>query len=225
MAHTVSRSARGFDVRLLIAWTSGLFTRLTAAMAPPACLSKASGVRIVHLGSEDGAPADLAAAGAALALLAVTSPRAVARLRRDVPRVALTTLHGLAGGYSYGTGWVLLDVEYLRTHQPGCVAALLVHEATHARIRRMGAITLRGRAERVERRCVREQAAFAETLPVGVGVCDQCAAAIARGTAGGWWAPDREGERRAAGARELGAPRWLVERVRRFGRWMARGAT
>lgn len=221
----MSIHARGLDVRLMIAWAGGLLTRLAAAMSPQGCLSEAGGIPLVHLGSEDDAPGDLAAAAAGVGLLGATAPRTFARLRQDVPRVAVTTLGDLAGGYAYGSGWVLLDVQFLRTHRPGCVAALLVHEATHARIRRMGVTSLRGRAERIERRCLREQASFAARLPLEVGVCERCVAVMTLGTAEAWWNPEREGERRAVAAQDLGAPRWLVERVRRFGRWMARGAT
>ena len=63
---------------------------------------------------------------------------------------------------------------------PEMIASVIVHEATHARLFRMGIGYEEGRRARVEQVCLRRELAFAAKLPDRAKVGLQRAEAIAR---------------------------------------------
>lgn len=106
----------------------------------------------------------------ALRLINVYDARRFRRVLRNTPFVVNHVIRDGAPA-SYHPGWTacVLDYEQLRGIEPaefrrGCVAALIVHEATHGVIDRHG-IAYQGEERlRIERVCMNEQNRFASRL-------------------------------------------------------------
>lgn len=92
------------------------------------------------------------------------------------------------------------------------LASVLVHESVHLRISALGVKYEPKKRERIERRCVREQARFLRATPGdGAAMANEAEAALGLK----WWSP----EQRQADLQELldehRLPRWLSTIVRR----------
>jgi hypothetical protein len=144
--------------------------------------------------------APLARIREALELIRTRTPRRYRRIRRDVRRLVIIA----AGGAEYWPrvdGMALTRAE-LTNHSTEEVAFTIVHEATHARLWRMGIPYARALRDRIERLCVREEVVFAQTLPDA----DRWIAEIQRPLATPWWTDDAIRERRSSAWRELLRP-------------------
>jgi hypothetical protein len=109
----------------------------------------------------------------ALRLIAIHDPRRFAKLTRDVRRIWV--------GATYNRGeWLsklrmcVLRFEYVVSPDtsPARLALILVHEATHARLDRLGCTYAEKDRAEVERICVRAEIALAERLPDGAPLAE-----------------------------------------------------
>ncbi len=102
----------------------------------------------------------------AFSLLAAHDSTRWARIRRDVRRVAVfRPPKGGVGEYSPIISTVIVDPQYVASRPPESLALLMVHEATHARLRYAGHYYLPSIQRRHERICVKQEMAFAQRLP------------------------------------------------------------
>jgi hypothetical protein len=86
------------------------------------------------------------------------------RMMSDVRRILIVGIERSAGEYWEDTRSVLLDAANCSRQTPEAVAMIIVHEATHARLWRMGVGRFPDRS-RIERICVNAEIAFARKLP------------------------------------------------------------
>ncbi len=97
------------------------------------------------------------------------------------------------------------------------LARYIVHEATHARLKRQG-IRLRGvGVARVERRCVEEEIAFLERFPKkSEAEWTQWVASKRDSLKGEWWSPMKQRRRMLAALEREGKLKWFTRLVRLF---------
>jgi hypothetical protein len=153
---------------------------------------------------------------AAIDLVGQVSPRRLRRLRLEETRIFIGEFLG-AAGYWYGWPKAITFHHAVLIEQPVVwIASALIHEGTHARLRRVGIHSTSFNRARIERRCVREEIAFLRNLP------QEYAADAARFEAWSLAAltaayPWYEPEQRRAKMREAlaadGAPGWLRRMV------------
>jgi hypothetical protein len=129
-----------------------------------------SGPRVDHKGvtlavgyKEEHADAFFSKCGAALNLIESVDPRRFNRLRRDL---AVLFLSGGGGPYyEEAINAFIVDLTTFRAVSVERLASMIVHEATHARIRHAGNRTYARHKERHERICVRAEIDFVKRLP------------------------------------------------------------
>lgn len=105
---------------------------------------------------------------AALALCKDLQPRVLRHLRAYVARIVVAEGRGPYAFFVPGSRSCYLSSELICSYPTPNVAVTLVHEATHARIHDRGILPLPGRVHRIERRCVKQEIAFAHQLPTGI---------------------------------------------------------
>lgn len=150
--------------------------------------------------------------GAALRLIMTSDPPRYARIRRDLKRVLLTLASG--GQYLPRLETCRIGIDFVRRSSPLEVAMMIAHEATHARLWRIGYRYEPADRERIERICVRAETMLASRIPGS-------ALAIARTEQlleSRWWTREEHNSRSLAELRALGCPRWFI----RILRWTAR---
>jgi hypothetical protein len=154
----------------------------------------------VYDATSGGIDAPLARIHEALELIRARTPRRYGRVRRDVRRLVIIA----AGGAEYWpqVDGMALTRDELTSQSIEEVAFTIVHEATHARFWKMGIPYAHTCRERIERLCVREEVAFAQTLPDA----DWWVAEVQRPLATPWWTDDAIRERRSSAWRELKKP-------------------
>ena len=102
----------------------------------------------------------------ALRLIRSHDPRRYARLGRDIRRIWVRyQIAGNTGLYNSALDACELDLRYvIRSDvEPGDIASTIVHEATHARLHRLGYSESQRR--RIEAACRHQEQAFSEHLP------------------------------------------------------------
>jgi hypothetical protein len=151
------------------------------------------------------------------------------RLTSDFERIWVRLLPAALASYHVALRTCQLDTRYVLadTTPVEMLAACIVHEATHARLRRCGIGYDEKLRQRVEEVCLRRELAFAARLPDGANV--RQAAEEALQTPPEFWRDEAFNEHFAAGNAEtlryLGVPAWLIrslEAVRRLRRWLRR---
>jgi hypothetical protein len=100
----------------------------------------------------------------AIALIARHDPVRHRRMLRDVRYVVVTHTTEWAGEYREDIRSILLDASNVLKQTVEAVAMVIVHEATHARLFRMG-LGRHPEPGRIEEVCVRAEIAFARKLP------------------------------------------------------------
>ncbi len=100
----------------------------------------------------------------ALQLIERSDARRFTRMRADVHRIVVTSLAS-AGAYLHRSRTCYLSESMIASSSTFIVAIVLVHEATHARIDHAGVRPYRDRKSRYETLCIRQELAFAATLP------------------------------------------------------------
>ena len=155
---------------------------------------------------------------AALDLIATAQPRRLARMKRDLSRLLVTSVQVADAQFDPQTRTCLLDQSYVCKPEisPAHLAAVIAHEATHARIFAAGIGYSPELRPRIERLCMRQELALALLLPDG-----ELAAQHARR---GLDLPDATWDtaaivtRRIAVVRSWGWPEWLVRLIERGAR-------
>jgi hypothetical protein len=165
-----------------------------------------NGIEIVDIAEEES-ELTIACLREALNVLRLTDSRRYRRLKQDLGRIAIVR----AGGPDFApeVNACLLRSRYVRDAGPGAIATSLIHEATHARLWRLGvgyAPRLRARVEKI---CVEEQIAFAKRLGDPF-VLAQLEAKMQRP----WWTPSQLHERRITALKQLGLPEWILRSLR-----------
>ena len=122
------------------------------------------GITVVDLVIRDEDRAALAAVGDAIELIARYDGARYRRMLRDVRYLVVTHTAASAGEYREDIRSILLDATNIVRQTPTSVAMVIVHEATHARLWRMGAGRHPDRA-RVEGACVGAEIQFARKIP------------------------------------------------------------
>ena len=137
------------------------------------------------------------------------------RLTRDLKRIWVRLLTSSIGSFNESSGACQLDARFVLDERssPDVIASVIVHEATHARLRRCGFGYDEELRPRVEAVCIRREIAFARRLPSGDRVRERAKEKLK------WYAtPDNlsdealdqkhiDGSLEAL--RHLGAPDWL----------------
>jgi hypothetical protein len=102
---------------------------------------------------------------AAIALIKGIDPRRLRRLERDLQRVIVLGVETPNAGYDPHMPAIFVRVGAVTDYTAQLTAALLVHEATHARIWSAGVHEVEAIHDRLERRCWLETLAFAVRIP------------------------------------------------------------
>ena len=121
-----------------------------------------------------------AAAERALALIARHQPLVLARMQRDLSRIWIFRYAVNRGLYDPRTRTCITDTSFVVGFPPEIVASTLVHEATHARIRRAVRRWPKDAAEKEERICRRAELRLARALPDGAAVTERVVPMLTR---------------------------------------------
>lgn len=144
---------------------------------------------------------------AALDVIGRHQSRRLLRIKRDVHRFLIVDQAGpefwprLHACVLTPRGLSLDDEE---------VAVTIVHEAMHARLYATGIPYHPELRDRIERCCVKQEIAFAHSLPRGETLAETSRAQLETP----WWTPDALFERRLSQLEEAGAPKWLIRGLR-----------
>lgn len=148
----------------------------------------------------------------ALALIKAHDPRRYSRLRRDLRVVFMS-----AGGgpyYDPGIDGCVIDARSVRAASVMSLAATLVHEATHARLSRMGVGEQPACVERREAICVGAEVDFLTRIPGA----DDLIARVEAATRRPWYTEEARQERIWRFVDGYGLPRWVGKLIILFGR-------
>jgi hypothetical protein len=145
----------------------------------------------------------------ALTILHDVDPRRAARLERDVSRIFVTDAPSASYLPLSNSCW--LSRTRVVKHGPVIAALSIVHEATHARLFRVGVDHGLSMRERIERRCVAEQVSFLERLKAeGYRGTDAYAAHLQDQLSRPWWTDHAQFQRRQDFYKQQSAPAWLL---------------
>ena len=140
----------------------------------------------------------------ALSLISHLDPRRLRHLQVKGLRVLIQSAS--TSGYLAASNTILLATRDVEKCEPAVMAGILVHEATHARIERLGIRRRPSIRSRIERRCLLEQISFLERVPGRRDLVEYYRSWLSRT----WWDPKHRLERRLRYFREIGAPRWFL---------------
>jgi hypothetical protein len=149
----------------------------------------------------------------ALSLICIHDPIRYRRLTRDLQRIWVTVLPGYRGSFVQATWTCELEERFVGDDEttPELVSSVIVHEATHARLARVGISYEENSRPRIERACIKQQLVFGGKLPRGneiqqesssllQNLPDLSSAAMAERFSRGW----------ANAARHYKIPEWLI---------------
>lgn len=122
------------------------------------------GIPLVDWILDDSEDPALEAVESALNLIWEVDPRRFRRMRQDVRYIVVTRTAGSAGEHWADIRSVLLDAHNANRQVREAIAMTIVHEATHARVRRWG-VEISEDLSREEAVCVRAEIAFAKKIP------------------------------------------------------------
>lgn len=99
------------------------------------------------------------------------SPRDYRQVTRSIRRLVVADYQTpLNAEYHSSQRTVLLLAETLRVLDVNALAAMLIHESTHARLDRMGVVHTAGASDRIEAICLRNEIRFLRKLPDARGL-------------------------------------------------------
>jgi hypothetical protein len=155
----------------------------------------------------------------ALSIICRYDPLRYRRIQRDLERVWVCPLFGVWGEYSATFKRCDLDFSFVESSSPELIASVIVHESTHGHycLRRIGyPEPLRPRIERI---CMKQQLAFARTIPEAHELCARLERNLLRDPR--VWSRDAFKTRHLDGGletgRHLGFPDWLTKSVQVIG--------
>jgi hypothetical protein len=173
----------------------------------------------------------------ALGLIKTYDPIKYDRLLRDLDRILIRLLAANPGSFNYSLNACQLDPRFILadTSPPEVIAAVIVHEATHARLMRSGVGYQEELRIRVEKVCIRRELAFAAKLPNGEQIRAQTDPELAYLPLSYWTDAafvDRYEQGSVKVLRYLGMPNWFIRTafgiralnlgLRRFARHLTR---
>ena len=136
------------------------------------------------------------------------------RLMHDLERIWVVPLSGAIGAFDTSTGSCKLDPRFVLAGPPETIAAVIVHEATHARLHRCGIRYEEDERARVEAACTRRELAFAAKLPDGEWAREQAVRYLESCANPEHWSDASISERHLNAAvqtlRYVGFPDWLA---------------
>lgn len=162
------------------------------------------GIELVDLSTSNVTSLFYDRVGEALRLIARYAPRRLARIQRDLRRIAL-----VAGGgefYHSGLRAYVTDVASLRQKTAPEVATAIIHEGTHARLAHWGIGYEPAKRARIEQLCIRAELDFASRLPNS----GELVRRIGGKLASPWWTDAALHRRRVQQLRSYRVPAWLV---------------
>ena len=155
---------------------------------------------------------------AGLDLLAHYEPSIVARLRHDAKGILVWEREISSGvaSWHFGIKLIFANARFLCDPETTSadVAAMLVHEATHARLDRLGYGS--DRRARIEALCFRRERAFARRLPDSQGLLEEIERQLQRDPS--YWADTVHLQRVADELTKLGVPAWVIRVIQRVSR-------
>ncbi|BBD39680.1 hypothetical protein Amn_45600 [Aminobacter sp. Y103A] len=104
----------------------------------------------------------------ALRLIGDHDPIRYRHLVQDLERIWVSVVPGSVARFRRSDWTCDLDEPFVETATPELIASAIVHEATHARLYRMGFGYEEAIRERVEHICLRRELAFAAKIPGGI---------------------------------------------------------
>lgn len=158
------------------------------------------GLQIILLPGVDNPERSLAKLERALELLSAHHPTRFRRVTQGVRRIGL-----VAGGgetYDHTLSCYFANVSLLERRTVTDVVLALVHESTHAMIRRRGVRTSSDNQARIERICVMEEVNVGKQL----GLSNDDLRRVADRLESPWWGEEETRKRTAEFLRSLGLP-------------------
>jgi len=155
----------------------------------------------------------------ALALIARYDGLRYRQLLRDLDRIWVTLLSSALGDYTPATRTCRLDKRFVLHNvvDPELIAAVIVHEATHARLNRLGIAYAEQQRPRIEAICTRREIAFADKLPRGKAVRILAEQRLAKYGNLNLWTDAAIRARHLEGGKEnlrhVGYPEWLIRAI------------
>jgi len=146
----------------------------------------------------------------AIELIGERSPVYLRRLRRDLRGIWINLAAGNVAEYHDGARLCLLDRQHLSKSDvtESRVAAMLVHETTHARLAKSGINYEPKRRSRIEAVCYRAEIRFAGRLSDGGAIAEQARLQMQQDPIR--WSAEAARARARDRFRELGVPEWLI---------------
>ena len=149
----------------------------------------------------------------ALRLMADYDPLRLARIQRHVASILIFTLPGDLAQWVDSLRMCVIDRHYARSASPEEIATLLVHEATHARLARLGFAYSEPVRERIERLCFLAEISFARRLPDGQSLIATAESQLIRPPTD--WTDTAMRERGFEWLDRTGFPSWLTRWIRK----------
>jgi hypothetical protein len=156
----------------------------------------------------------------ALLLVKQHSPLHYSRIIRDLERIWICPLSGNVAAYNHSLKACELDERFVADPRTSVeqIASAIVHEATHARLRRYGIGHDEDQRARIEAICARRELALAVRLPDGAELQQQIAGYLDLCRANPDYFRDAQIiERHTNGAIEIlrqdGVPDWLIRAI------------
>jgi len=146
----------------------------------------------------------------ALALIQQELPVRDASLRRHLSKILVTA--GGGPSYSIPLRACVLDASFLASASTPDIAAMVLHEATHARILWWGIGYGQHARRRVETLCVKVELELLSRLPNCDAIIQSRTAWLARG----WWDDKELLQRHTQRLTDHGIPRWIVTSFQRW---------
>lgn len=182
----------------------------------------------LRVGGWDLAPSVWSRLEAALTLIKTYDRSRYDRFHRDLDRIIVAFLFGSNGRYNPRLNACELDERFLlrANLSPEIIAAVIVHEATHARLWHLGIGYEEKIRTRVEAVCIGREIAFASRLPNGKEVEDRARRRLANAVRADFLTNQAIGDRMVKGiydaGRDSGAPTWLIRSIINLARTTAR---
>jgi hypothetical protein len=145
----------------------------------------------------------------AFAFIATIDPSARKRIDSYVRHIVVWP-----GSYSAANKWggIHLSAEYLMIAREARLAATLVHETVHLRVTRLGVPYASSLRERIERLCIREEAAFLRKIPEGG---EEFAKEVEEELQSQWWTDESHDKALDEAVEKGDLRRWAARLVRR----------
>lgn len=146
----------------------------------------------------------------ALALIRTFDPVRYNRIVSDLDRVWVRPVPIYLGHFNASLNACEIDIDFVldKASSPEQIAAIIVHEATHARLDSFGyEEKLRPRIEAV---CLGREIAFAAKLPNGAHVRESAESTLAACGTENYWSNAAFENRDVQAARDLGIPDWFI---------------